>query len=133
VIGSRANATDTTRWDDTARSLRSVATDIVCRRLTDHHGASDVSVIVRYGHEWLTVQLHSLAEAGLLVSINPNRLGALILDVHAWRIEHHLTDQIDSTTPLGPVPADPLHRARHIQLARRLATVTDHYPGRGIA
>jgi len=133
VIGSRSDATDADLWDDTATSLRTTATDIVCRQLTDHHGPSNVSTIVRRRPEWLTEHLGSLADAGALVSVDAGRLGALVQEVHDWRIEHDLIDQTDPTTPLGPTPSDPLQRARHTQLSRRLAITADREPGRGIA
>lgn len=133
VIGSRTRATNPTRWDDTAQSLRETTIEIACRHLTDHHGASSVSTIVRSRPEWLTEHVHSLADAGALVTVDPDRLGALIEDVHDWRVEYDLIDATDPLHPLGPTPPDPLQRARHSQLARRLATVTERNPSRGIA
>jgi hypothetical protein len=114
-------------------SLRTTATDIVCRQLTDHHGPSTVSMVVHRRPEWLTEHFHSLADAGALVSVDAGRLGALIEDVHDWRVEQDLIDQTDLATPLGPTPADPLQRARHTQLSRRLAIENGRDPSRGIA
>lgn len=133
VIGSRSAAADQDQWDDTAMSLRTTTTDIVCRILTDHHGPSSVSTIVRRRPEWLTEHFHSLADAGALVSVHAGRLGALIEEVHDWRVEHDLIDHNDPATPLGQTPSDPYQRARHTQLSRRLAIAADRDPSRGIA
>ena len=133
VIGSRGEAVDQDRWDDTAMSLRTTATDIVCRKLTDQHGSSSISTIIRQRPEWLTEYLGSLADAGALVSVDAGRLGGLIEEVHDWRVEHDLIDHTVPATPLGPTPSDPYQRARHTQLSRRLAISADGDPSRGIA
>jgi hypothetical protein len=133
VIGSRRDAIDPDLWDETAKSLRTTAADIVCRQLTDHHGPSNVSTIIGQRPGWLTDHLRSLADAGALVSADTAQLGTLIEQVQEWRIEHDLIDQTDPTTPLGPTPVDPLQRARHTQLAHRLAIAHRREPGRGIA
>jgi len=133
VIGSRSDAIDRDRWDETAESLRATATDIVYRHLTDHHGQSNVSSIIGRRPEWLTEHLRSLADAGALVAVDAGRLGSLIEEVHDWRIEHGLVDQGAPTTTLGPTPTDPVQRARHHHLARRLAIADRRESGRGIA
>ncbi len=133
VIGSRIDSTDQDRWDETALSLRTTVAEIVYRQLTDHHGPSSLTTITGRRPQWLTDHINSLADAGALVSVDVGRLGSLIRDVHDWRVEHDLTDQNEPTAPLGPTPSDPLQRARHTHLARRLAITHDRESGRGIA
>ena len=133
VIGSRSSAVDTTRWDHTAQSLRETTTEIVCRQLGDHHAGTAIATIVRHRPEWLTEHLHSLADSGRLAAIDVDRLGTLVEDVHAWRVQQQLINRTDPSTPLGPIPTDPLDRARHAQLARRLAAPSKRDPSRGIA
>jgi len=133
VIGSRSSAVDPTRWDRTAQSLRDTATEIVCRQLGDRHAGTVVATIVRHRPEWLTEYFGALAESGKLATVNADRLAALVDDVHAWRVEHDLIDNTDASTPLGPTPAHPLDRARHAQLARRLAAPSPRDTSRGIA
>ena len=135
VIGPRATASDPALWDDTARSVRDTATDIVVRQLIHHHdqsGAPDVSDIVRHRPEWLTEHLHALADTGGLVNTDIRHLGALVRDVHVWRIDHNLADRTDAAHPLGLCPTDPLGRAQHTQLQRRLATPRGADTSRGI-
>jgi conjugative relaxase-like TrwC/TraI family protein len=133
LIGSRSNAIDPARWDRTAQSLSDTATEIVCRQLVDQHAGTAVATTVRHRPEWLIEHLHALADSGKLARPNVDRLAALVDDVHAWRVEHDLIDGTDPSTPLGPTPTDPLGRARHAQLARRLADPSKRDPGRGIA
>jgi hypothetical protein len=133
LIGSRSNAIDPARWDRTAQSLRGTATEIVCRQLVDQHAGTAVATTVRYRPEWLIEHLHALADSGKLATADTDRLATLIVDVTAWRVERELIDRIDPSTPLGPVPTDPSDRARHAQLARRLADPSKRDPGRGIA
>jgi len=133
VIGSRTGAPDPAYWDRTARSLRETATEIVCRQLGDRHADTAIATIVRHRPEWLTEHLHSLADSGALVAVDVDRLGTLVDDVHEWRVEHDLIDQPDPGSPLGPTPTDALDRARHAQLARRLAAPSQRDTSRGIA
>ena len=133
VIGSRSQASDPTRWDNTARSVREAATEIVCRQLAECQTRSEVGVIVRARPDWLTEHLHALADTGVLVSVNLDQLGAIIHDIHEWRAEHDLNDPADLAGPLGPAPSDPLQRTRHAQLVRRLAISSGRDQGRGIA
>ena len=132
VIGSRANAVDPSRWDDTARSLRTTATEISYRQLLDHRRDSDVSQVIRHRPGWLTEHLHTLAEHGALAELDLDRYSALVGDIHNWRVEHDLIDHTEAPDALGPIPNDPLQRARRTQLERRLAPPATPSTSRGI-
>ena len=133
VIGSRGSAVDQARWDRVAQSIRHTAAEITYRRLADQHPGSAVATIVRHRPEWLTNHLHRLADDGALAQCDIGRLGTLVADVHAWRVEHDLIDSTGPSDPLGPTPVDPLDRARHAQLSRRLVATRQRDTSRGIA
>ncbi len=136
VIGSRAEVSDPSRWDEIAQSLRSTAADIVLRELVDHlrrYDEHDVALVVQRRPDWLVHHIESRVEAGTLPGLDLGRFGAVVRDVERWRVEHDLVDRTDADGPLGPVPDDARLRAERTQLQRRLVTRARPESGRSIA